>query len=179
MRVGLFKTRGFRPPTAPYSFTGLKEYAEKGLPLAWSTLVRISGVINYSALYENGMLIRTGFRRKLRAMVLPASVSAPAVQFPLQVKKPAREGAAIDQAPLLLLRTSDLVDCSEAVRSTILATDMLPAGRGIFCLLFVAAWTKSKAGVRGAAPAIFTRICWACSKTGGLAPRRRHTLLLA
>ncbi len=28
------KTRGSRPPTAPYSFTGLKEYAEKGLRCA-------------------------------------------------------------------------------------------------------------------------------------------------
>ena len=28
------KTRGLRPPTAPYSFTGLKEYAEKGLRCA-------------------------------------------------------------------------------------------------------------------------------------------------
>ena len=28
------RTRGSRPPTAPYSFTGLKEYAEKGLRCA-------------------------------------------------------------------------------------------------------------------------------------------------
>ena len=28
------KTRESRPPTAPYSFTGLKEYAEKGLRCA-------------------------------------------------------------------------------------------------------------------------------------------------
>jgi hypothetical protein len=28
------KTRGLRPPMAPYSFTGLKEYAEKGLRCA-------------------------------------------------------------------------------------------------------------------------------------------------
>ena len=28
------KNRGLRPPTAPYSFTGLKEYAEKGLRCA-------------------------------------------------------------------------------------------------------------------------------------------------
>jgi hypothetical protein len=30
--------RQARPPTAPYSFTGLKEYADKGLPLAWRLL---------------------------------------------------------------------------------------------------------------------------------------------
>jgi hypothetical protein len=31
---GKFKTRGSRPPPAPYSFTGLKEYAVKGLRCA-------------------------------------------------------------------------------------------------------------------------------------------------
>ena len=32
------RTRGSRPPTAPYSFTGLKEYAEKGLALRWACM---------------------------------------------------------------------------------------------------------------------------------------------
>jgi hypothetical protein len=69
------KTRGFRPPTATYSFAGPKEYAEKGPPLAWSMPAPVFRVINTGTAVDFGVLILTGAKRKPRAMSLQRQVT--------------------------------------------------------------------------------------------------------
>ena len=46
------KTRGSRPPTAPYSFTGLKEYAEKGQRCAGHVWVDIAATSIQTRLWD-------------------------------------------------------------------------------------------------------------------------------
>jgi hypothetical protein len=109
----LFKTRGTRPPTAPYSFTGLKEYAEKGLPLAWSTPARISGVINTGTAVDCGVLILTVLNGNLAQWVSNVKL-LPGSAVPVLVKKPETEGAGRDQAPRLwVMRSSGPFECTE------------------------------------------------------------------
>jgi hypothetical protein len=83
-------------------------------------------------------------------------VSAPAVQFPLQVKKPAREGAGKDQAPRLwVIRSSDPLECTEGDRSGEIRTRHAPGRAAVFFASFLFGGLKRKeGGVRGAAPAV-------------------------
>ena len=94
----LFKTRGFRPPTATSSFTGLKEDAEKGPPLAWSTPARIFGAIYTARRVETDFLsapvVNGGFAQWFTSTRVRAGSEVPVLS-----ENPAHEGAGKDQAP--------------------------------------------------------------------------------
>jgi hypothetical protein len=96
----MFKTRGSRPPTAPYSFAGPKEYAEKGLPLAWSTSGATFLLRKLTALRMTpALLVRTTCTQSFSQWFFCVEVRAGST-VPVSIKKSAREGAGIDQAPL-------------------------------------------------------------------------------
>jgi hypothetical protein len=133
LKVGLFKTRGFRPPTATYSFAGPKEYAEKGLPLAWSTPARISGVIRSGTADCNDLPFLTGDKRGLRAMGLQRQVTPRQCSSRFGKKPPCPRGPEEIRPPAF----------------------HAPGRAAVFFASFLFGGLKRKeGGVRGAAPAV-------------------------